>query len=616
MVMNYRYISVGTTAFNVDLGNTSVRLGSIQGFSGRAEHAAVGSSSIIIDNPSGTVGYNSDQIIGLQQFKVTESDCSAGNQLLFMGYIGPRKYRRGSGPNSSLRTTVANQIECTLFDLNAVLGFRVIPQSDTAANRPRETISARLTWILGSSYLSGLVADNGLVVYPTTITMDAADYRGQRPSNVINDCELAGKYWAFVYPDETKTTIASLFFDDANASTAYSTSLRLTNNLADVDNTTTFAVNDDFELSRDPTDTGSGVFEPYARGAVYVRRTASEALYGRRDMIAPNANVKTAARATATANDYAFQHRNEEDRISGTVRIPSQYVNNLRYGQRLQVKFTHLPGYTDWTWVRALMVAPGQRQESADFYDVAVELSPQEGGCSTQPAFVQLLYEDGTSQHAPLYSEDHTLAAAPTPGNLLVVACMAPEAFSAYLTAAPTGWNWAVQNTDSNHTHGTGDYCNVIWKVCTSTADQTVTLQFGNGNGGRRVAFAEYSGLTNPTLYAAAVSHIDDPGLGYAIIPATTYPSGPALVLAAGFLEDGPTSSDHLGVSGTGLTLRSDIAGGLHGAGEVGIADDCTAVGASGGTTPLYPAAGGWRFTFTGTFPTNCYGLVFVGDNC
>ncbi len=378
MVMVYKYVSTGTSAWTVDLGNQAVRLGSIQGFSERAEHAAVGSSQVMIDNPLGTVGHSSDQIIGLQLFTVDETDCPSGNRRLYTGYIGTREYGRGSGPTSSLRTTVANKINATLYDLNTVLGFRVIPPSDATANRPAETVSARLTWILGSDYLTGLLADNGLVVYPTTIGMDPADYRMQRPSNVINDCELAANYFAFVYPDETKTVIASLFFDDANASTAYTTSLRLTNNLADVDNVTTFAVNDDFKLTRSPDDTGSGVALAFANGSVYERRAASEAIYGRRDLIAPNSNVKKSGTAAIEANNFLWVHHNEEDRLAGTYFVPKQYVNNLRAGHRLQVKFTNLPGYTDWTWVRCLLRAPGQTQETDLFYTVALELSPQE----------------------------------------------------------------------------------------------------------------------------------------------------------------------------------------------------------------------------------------------
>lgn len=413
MVMAYHYKSVGTTSFDVDLGTSAIRLGSIQGFSEKAEHLAVGTSNVIIDNPLGTVGHSSDQIIGLQLFTVTESDCPAGNRLLYMSYIGTREYGRGSGTTSSLRTGVANEINVSLFDLNSVLGFRVIPKSDTTAKRPIETVGQRLTWILGTDYLTGLVADNGLVVYPD-IGMDAVNYQGQRPTQVINDCELAASYFAFVYPDETQTVIGSLFFDDANASTAYSTSLRLTNVLADVDNVTTFAVELDFKLRRSPDDVGSGSYLPYARGARYDTRAATAAVFGYRDLIAPNANVKSSTAAARANAAFLWNHHTEDDRLTGTVKLPSAYVNNLRAGQRLQVKFTNLPGYTGWTWVRCLARAPGQREETEKLYQVAIELSPQEANppvsAIVQTAVLATTFGGGTA----------TFLAPVTPGNLLV----------------------------------------------------------------------------------------------------------------------------------------------------------------------------------------------------
>ncbi len=386
MTQFYRYRSTNgaTSTFSVDLVD-AVRLGSVDGFVDKAEHCQVGISNIVIDDPNGTVGNGSDAILGHQRFEVDETDMASGNRRLFTAYIASRTYGRLENPKAP-NVGVARQIEAELVDLNALLSFRVIPQSDTTAKRPAETVAARLTWILASTYLTGLVADNGLVVSGAAFGMDKADYRGQRPVNVINDCELAAGWFAFVYPDETKTVIASLFFANANTSTAYTSTLRISNVLADLDTVTaaqfttgtTFAASDDAKLRRDPSELGSGVYLPYTKGAVYRTRAATAAIYGYRDLVAPNANVKTASKANDIADRFLWEHSTEDDRITVTVELPTNKVNLIRAGHRIQVKFSHLPGYESFTWCRVLQRSVGQTKETDDRYQVQLELSPQE----------------------------------------------------------------------------------------------------------------------------------------------------------------------------------------------------------------------------------------------
>jgi hypothetical protein len=379
--IRYRNAFGATNTFNVDLGNTTVRLGSVPGLTELAEHLSVGSSTVIIDDASGTVGHSSDALLGLQLMTWDESAASAGNQRVYTGIIDYREYARGDSSRGSLRTGVSRQITVSLNDLNALPGFRVIPQTDTTAKRPAETVKARLTWILGSTYLSGLVADNGLVADASAFTMTAADYRGQRPVNVINDCELAANWFAFVYPDETQTVLASLFFDDANVSTAYTSTVKLSNVLADIDGSTVFGSTNGV-LKRTPQDVGDGVYLPYTKGAVYRTRSATTATYGHRDLIASNANLSDATHANQEADNFLWAHHTEEDRITCEVQVPAASVNLIRAGHRIQVKFSHLPGYTSYTWCRVLSRSPGQPLETDQRYTLTLELSPQEAGPS------------------------------------------------------------------------------------------------------------------------------------------------------------------------------------------------------------------------------------------
>jgi len=66
-------------------------------------------------------------------------------------------------------------------------------------------------------------ADNGYVIYPTAPTMEANNYNGQHEGDVLADCSLAIGYNYFLYYDEAAGQV-SLFFDDSNTSTAYSSS--------------------------------------------------------------------------------------------------------------------------------------------------------------------------------------------------------------------------------------------------------------------------------------------------------------------------------------------------------------------------------------------------------
>src|SRR6185312_1336168 len=180
-------------------------------------------------------GNSGDAILGQQRFEIDDDACSAPK--VYAGFIGIRTYSRGDGEHASLVTGASRQVAVELHDYNAYASFRVIPQTNTEALRPRETVSARFAWITGTGYLAA-VSDTGYVVANTTI-MDKADYRGQRPVNVLNDCEMAAGFgWnCFIFWDDAAGGTA-WFFDNANTSTAFSSTLRISNVLADLDTLT------------------------------------------------------------------------------------------------------------------------------------------------------------------------------------------------------------------------------------------------------------------------------------------------------------------------------------------------------------------------------------------
>lgn len=390
--------------FSVGLGNDVIRFGELNGLTEMAQHLQAGTCSVTFDDPTATLGYGGDAFRANAQLTVTETGCPSGNRRLYTGIFGTRKYRRGaSADTDSLRLGVQREIDVEMHDLNTLMSFRVIPNNDRTAIRPAESVTARMAWLMGTSY-TDTVVDRGYVVANSTV-MTKADYRGQRPANVVGDCEMsAGFGWnAFVYWNEA-TSEPALFFDNANTSTAFSSTLRLSNVLADLDSFTdpaavTFAPADDAELTRDPSDLGSGVYLPFLNNAVYRTLATTITAYGRKDISAPNSNVTTRARANAQADDFLYQHATEDERITCSVELPTTHVNLLRAGQRVQVKFSHLPGYESFTWMRVVMRSPGQKLTD-DRYTVKLELSPQEA--TTASTTCHALSRTATGNYYPL----------------------------------------------------------------------------------------------------------------------------------------------------------------------------------------------------------------------
>ncbi len=356
-----------------DLGNTVVRLGSEQGLTQLAEMGSVGSTTLILDDPTGSL-----QIAGLRPFTVDENSATSGNRRVFTGYLAARTYRRGdTSLRTSLRTNGAREIECSLLDLNAVLTFKVI--TGTTGKRPAETAGARLTWLIASGYVA--VFDNGLVTYPTT-AMDANDYRGQRPADVLGDCAVATHSNFFVYYHEANDQ-ASLWFGDTNTSTAFTSSLQISNILADIDSTVTGGVGatqtwsalGDASMVRDPNRKVDGVYLPYQNGAVYRTDTLTPAVG--RDGVAPNSNVKSRTKATAIADRFLADNATEDDRITVNIEVASANVNDIKAGQLMKAEFSFLaPDYDTFSDFRVMRCSPAQDKLSADFYTIGLELSP------------------------------------------------------------------------------------------------------------------------------------------------------------------------------------------------------------------------------------------------
>ena len=368
----------------------------------QAEEGSHGTSTVTVDDPDGEL-----IIGGHRLFYSMETAATGSNAVTYVGYTADRDVNRGP-----FRNGVGRVWDVSLVDVNTVLERRILTSS--AANRPAETDVARMQWLFGTEEAD--IIDNVTTLFDATggVAMDAVDYRGQRVEDVANDCANASGKNYFV---TNVGTFAGNFFlwYGFSSSELYTSPLRLSNALFDVDETWTFAISEDTKLIRDPSRVYSGVYLTYdggtANSAVYVNSIATAntfALKGR-DVQMDGQNIKSLAKATARATRYLADLDTEEDRITTSYRVPAEKVNFLREGMRVPFKATHLPGYEDFVWLR--VVSRTVKQDSEEYYWVTLELSaddPQSAAPVGGTAFA-VLYQP-LNEHTGAYNRSADVA--------------------------------------------------------------------------------------------------------------------------------------------------------------------------------------------------------------
>lgn len=349
--------------------SSRVRLTDSFGLSSLADHGEVGIGSLILDDPDGNLTIN-----GWRPFYVEETDCTAQPRL-FTGYIGSRRIRRH---NPSDYTSTARVHDCDIVDLNFLLSLKVARGSD--AKRPYETETARMSWLLDTSTaLAGLVFDNGLVDTSGGQSYDEADFRGQYAGEVLASMASTGKNF-YAYRDHP-TGEPSLYWAYGSNYSSLST-LRVSNDYADYDGTTTFLPYRDAELSQEPFETYSGIYLSWVGGITYDSLVSTASNYIARDVSINSSRIGRLQTAVNQAARYLSIHSVEYDRILCTVLLPSTKVGLIEAGNLLQVRFTHLPGYTDWTWSRVISCDVRLFPSHDEQYELRLELSvaPKGGG--------------------------------------------------------------------------------------------------------------------------------------------------------------------------------------------------------------------------------------------
>lgn len=363
---------------------TTVRDGTVE-LTQAAEAGAVGTGRLAIDDTDGTLS-----LIGQKNFAVNQSS-NGSNTRLYRGFVADRQYGRDAGEERAPHVSKGRGIGLALEDLNSILGFRRLRQRTTltaaqAGNRPSETVNARMSWLLGSYFISGLVADRGRVA-SSTVTMTKSDYRNQFPGDVLADMALAAGNWNYHVQDYGSGP--ELIFRDDNSSTADSSPLRISTLASEVDSTQdslgatkTFAPLVDAVLARRPERVISDIGYSYAKGTVNRERAATATAFnGERSGTATNSNVKTSAVAEDQADAELFRLSTEEDIITCSIQVPASAIDLIPAGWRVQAKFEHLTteGYgSAFTWFRVIERTFKPMNAEAAFYEIDLKLSPQE----------------------------------------------------------------------------------------------------------------------------------------------------------------------------------------------------------------------------------------------
>jgi len=353
-----------------DLNTNRIRLGTGFSLTEAAEAGVLAMSRVGVDDPAGNLN-----IVGHHSFRATETACSW--PTLFRGYFADRTIKRAE----SMLTGAARRWDCTVYDINAALQFEVI--RGTSAQRPAETDTERLEWLLGSGFLGPISSDDG-AIFGADEELDKQDYRGMTAADVLSDCGQASGCNYFVAWDETVGAPIIHYYLPTRAFN--SSTLRISNVLGDVDGLTVFAPDKDAELLRDPSLVYSGVLYQYGdRASAFVYETNPTVLAAighKRETTHADPSLSSAAKATRKATVWLSESEDETDVISVVLhKVPTSQVNLIRAGQRIEVKFTHLPGYEAYTWMRVQRRTVAQDGDTQEYYALTLQLSnPKQGG--------------------------------------------------------------------------------------------------------------------------------------------------------------------------------------------------------------------------------------------
>jgi hypothetical protein len=338
----------------------------------RAEEGQPASSTVVIDDPNGDF-----EISGHRLFQIIEDEVPGDDNIIFSGYTYDQTIRRGP-----YRDGAAREWEVRVVDVNTVLSRRMLSEDDDDADRPAETDVERLQWLL-DLHATELIDDTRYFDETGPVDMDAANYDDQMVEDVTRQLtrtslkNLYVTHFANPTPDPLHFAVFSLVYMH-DSSEEYSSTVKISNVLADIDfgasPRTVFEPSLDSELERNPSRIRSKIRIPYDGGKVTDELTSTATEFARLDGVMPEINVKSEAKALAEAGRMLVQLSTQEDIITTSIYVPNAQVNDIRPGMRVEVKFTHFPGYETYSWAR-VMQRTVSNEESEHLYKLTLELA-------------------------------------------------------------------------------------------------------------------------------------------------------------------------------------------------------------------------------------------------
>lgn len=319
---------------------------------------------ITVDDPDGTMTF-----LELDQVIAAESACAFPR--MFTGIVTQAVHRRGTYKDGPGRVW-----DITFTDLNERMHRRVLHAAD--ADRPSETGTERLDWLMGTVALNGLLTDNGQIM-ANAWQYDPADYRGEYADDVLSSIVSASAVsrWTFFAYWDPVAEDPSLFYGDVTTTT-YDSTLALTNYLPDKDDSTIFAPYIDTALTSEAEGIYDGVYVNWEGGRLYRQRASTFAAYGiHRDGVMDSVRINNATTADRHAETWLDYHSGPTRIVTCTVQLPRDKVNLLDAGMRVAAYFTHIEGYDDpgYTYARVTRRSVSFTNGRNDLYDVRLELS-------------------------------------------------------------------------------------------------------------------------------------------------------------------------------------------------------------------------------------------------
>ncbi len=363
------------TLLHVYDGSPIVNLVKLQdetaGYSASAQLGQPDIIRVLVDDPSASYDFT-----GHKRWRMIEDACPAGSMTVWRGWVGEQTITRAPG----VLTSTARRWELELIEDNTALVRRVLGWTsqdvvDTSADRPSETVSTRITWLLTRPGFSGIIYDRGLVA-SSSVVLDATDYTNRTGGDVLQDCALATGWNYHVRYHESTDTLELIFLDFLTSASDLAT-LSISNVLGDLTSTVVAPFRDG-ALHRRPARIASGVALPYSGGMTYRTNAGTAAAFTSVDQVAPTANVDTAATAVTLADRLLTQHSVQEEEVTGLrLLLNDEQLNTIKVGQRLDVRMSHWPNWTTARPVRVTRRSFARPQNmSQDVYEVTLDLKP------------------------------------------------------------------------------------------------------------------------------------------------------------------------------------------------------------------------------------------------